>query len=69
MPAAVFEAGGHAIRIWTDGERWRVSVDGARIDRWFSTQVDAWQAGVAEADRRGPGSSLRATGTDLHPAG
>jgi hypothetical protein len=50
-PAAVFEAGGCKLAVWIDTGRWKVSVDGVLVDRWFSTQVDAWEAGVAEADR------------------
>lgn len=51
VPAAIFEASGRKLAVWTDAGRWKVSVDGVLVDRWFSTQVEAWQAGVAEADR------------------
>jgi hypothetical protein len=31
--------------------RWAVSVDGRPLDGQFPAQVDAWEAGVREADR------------------
>jgi hypothetical protein len=30
---------------------WTVSLNGARLDVWFYSEADAWNAGVTEADR------------------
>jgi hypothetical protein len=38
------------VTIWDEGGRWTVAVDGRRLASWFTTQVDAWTAGVTEAD-------------------
>ncbi len=51
--ASTFLAGSHELRIGLEGQRWTVAVDGVRLERWFSTQAEAWVAGVAEADRLG----------------
>jgi len=32
--------------------RWSVTVDGAALPNTFETQVEAWEAGVREADRK-----------------
>jgi hypothetical protein len=59
----VFEVSGRKVYVWIDAGRWKVSVDGAVVDRWFSTQVDAWEAGVAEADRLQRGQAPGGAGT------
>jgi hypothetical protein len=55
----VFRVGAHALRISHQAEgRWTVSVDDGPASRFYSTQVDAWEAGVRladEQDRRQPG--------------
>ncbi len=56
-PATVFDVGTHAVRVWVENERWVVSVDGVRLDRWYETQADAWMAGVGEADRASRGNA------------
>ena len=49
---ALFHVGGHVLRISKIVEgRWVVSVDDQEIAGGFSTQADAWEAGVREADR------------------
>jgi hypothetical protein len=52
LPPVTFEAGRHAliVRRLSEG-RWNVSVDGRLLEGQFGTQVDAWEAGVREADR------------------
>jgi hypothetical protein len=50
---AVFEVGAHKVAVarLPTGWRWSLTVDGTRIDRTYESQVDAWEAGVREADR------------------
>jgi len=38
------------VLLWREDGRWSVSVDGVRLPRWFTTQCDAWAAGVGHAD-------------------
>jgi hypothetical protein len=47
----LFMVGRHEVRIWVDGDRWTVAVDGELLPRWFGTQAEAWTAAVCEADR------------------
>jgi hypothetical protein len=47
----VFNVGEHALRIVNAANgRWTVSVDGGPASGTFGTQVEAWEAGVREAD-------------------
>ncbi len=49
---ALFHVGGHVLRISKILEgRWVVAVDERELPGGFSTQADAWEAGVREADR------------------
>jgi hypothetical protein len=49
---AIFQAGEHTLRIALAQDwRWTVTVDEARIEGSFMTQVEAWEAGVREAAR------------------
>jgi hypothetical protein len=43
--------GSHEVTIWEEAGRWTAAVNGRRLAPWFTTQVDAWTAGVTEADR------------------
>ena len=48
-----FQVGPHTLKVWMLHEgRWTVSVDEGALARSFDTQVEAWEAGVQEADRR-----------------
>jgi hypothetical protein len=48
---AVFRVGEHALSIvYVADGRWTVSVDGGPASSTFMTQVEAWEAGVHEAD-------------------
>jgi len=51
IPMTLFMVGCHEVRIWIDGDRWTVAVDGLLLPRWFPTQAEAWTAAVGEADR------------------
>lgn len=48
-----FHVGAHVLVVAKVQEgRWTVAVDGPLLDASFTTQADAWEAGVREADRR-----------------
>ena len=48
-----FQVGAHTLKVWRLHEgRWTVSVDEGALARSYETQVEAWEAGVQEADRR-----------------
>jgi hypothetical protein len=46
----VFRVGRHEVTVWDEAGRWTVAVNGRRLASWFTTQVDAWTAGVTAAD-------------------
>lgn len=48
-----FQVGAHAVVVakLPTGTRWSVSVDSRLLDQSFESQVDAWEAGVRDADR------------------
>ncbi len=46
-----YEVGAHVLELNGNSSRWRATVDGVGLDRWFTTSADAWTAGVAEALR------------------
>ena len=50
---AVFQVGAHTISVarLPTAWRWSLTVDGQKVDRTYESQVDAWEAGVREADR------------------
>lgn len=50
---AVFQVGAHTISVarLPSAWRWSLSVDGQKTDRTYESEVDAWEAGVREADR------------------
>jgi hypothetical protein len=48
-----FQVGTHTLKVWRLHEgRWTVAVDEGPLARSYETQVEAWEAGVQEADRR-----------------
>ena len=47
----MFRVGRHEVTVWDEGERWVAAVNGRRLASWYTAQVDAWTAGVTEADR------------------
>jgi hypothetical protein len=48
----VFHAGKHEIEVTMSNDwNWSCAVDGAALGGRFSKQVEAWEAGVREADR------------------
>jgi hypothetical protein len=52
VPAASsFEVGVHVLRLACARGRWTVTVDSVTFERWFTSEADAWEAGVREADR------------------
>ena len=49
---AVYQVGKHEVGLAASAEgRWTVAVDGVPLPVWFTTMVDAWTAGVIQADR------------------
>ncbi|WP_176064616.1 hypothetical protein [Anaeromyxobacter diazotrophicus] len=46
-----FHVGAHVVRVSSTNARWHVTVDAAAFDRWFTSEAEAWAAGVREADR------------------
>lgn len=47
-----FRVGDHTLVVAKVQEgRWTVAVDGPKLDASFTTQADAWEAGVREAHR------------------
>jgi hypothetical protein len=54
---ASFQVGRHVIQVSRTAERWSVSVDDKPLTTWHMTQVEAWEAGVREADRLDRGGS------------
>ncbi len=46
-----FQVGKHVVEVSRNEERWAVSVNAVALPTWFMTQVEAWEAGVREADR------------------
>ncbi len=50
--ATTFTVGRHAVKVSRSAlGRWTSTVDGGQPSSTFDTQVDAWEAGVREADR------------------
>lgn len=48
-----YAVGPHTVTVMMGMDwRWSVSVDGAALPNTFDSQVEAWEAGVREADRR-----------------
>ena len=48
----VFEVGTHKVTVTLGANwSWSCTVDTAPVEGWFMTQVEAWEAGVHEADR------------------
>lgn len=58
-----FEVGSHKVVVakLPSSTRWTVTVDGARAEATFESEVDAWTEGVRTADRldRGDGPGAR----------
>jgi uncharacterized protein YndB with AHSA1/START domain len=46
-----YEIGTHVLELSATSSRWRATVDGTSLDRWFMSSADAWTAGVTEALR------------------
>jgi hypothetical protein len=46
-----YEVGAHVLELFGNSSRWRATIDGVSLDRWFMTSADAWTAGVTEALR------------------
>lgn len=45
-----FEVGGHVLRVWRARGGWASSVDGLSKDETYSTEAEAWEAGVRLID-------------------
>lgn len=56
---ASFAVGAHTVVVakLASSTRWTVTVDGARADATFESEVDAWEEGVRTADRIDRGAS------------
>ena len=50
-PRSVFQVGAHVVRLACSEGRWTVTVDARGCEKWFTSEADAWEAGVREADR------------------
>ncbi len=50
---AVFQVGLHTIAVsrLPSAWRWSLAVDGRKLERTYESEVEAWEAGVREADR------------------
>lgn len=48
---ASFQVGKHVVQVSRADNRWSVSVDDKPLTTWHMTEVEAWEAGVREADR------------------
>jgi hypothetical protein len=46
-----FHVGTRLVRLSCSSGRWNVSVESAALDRWYTSEADAWEAGVREVDR------------------
>ncbi len=46
-----YSVGMHVVQVSKAEGRWSVTVDDRALPNWFMTQVEAWEAGVREADR------------------
>jgi hypothetical protein len=46
-----FQVGKHLVRVGGRGGVWAASVNGVDLDHTYSTEAEAWEAGVREADR------------------
>jgi hypothetical protein len=46
-----FSVGTHLVRLSCSRGRWSVHVDSAAFAQWYTTEAEAWEAGVREADR------------------
>jgi hypothetical protein len=47
----VFGVGEHEVKVWQDGGRWGVAVDGAVHRHWFRSEAQAAGAGLLRAHR------------------
>ena len=47
----VFRAGQHEVRLWREGGRWGVAVDGCVHRHWFRSEAQAAGAGLLRANR------------------
>ena len=46
-----YQVGRHVVEVSRAEERWAVTVNAVALPTWFMTCVEAWEAGVREADR------------------
>jgi hypothetical protein len=46
----IFQIGRHVLQVIGEDDRWVVAVDGVLRERWYSSEAQAWAAGVGEAD-------------------
>jgi hypothetical protein len=46
-----YEIGRHLVCVWDEKGRWTVTIDGKACSTWYMSLVEAWEAGVREADR------------------
>lgn len=53
-----YEVGSHVLEVTGNGGRWTACVDGATLERWFTSSSDAWTAGVTEALRLDAGTGF-----------
>jgi hypothetical protein len=46
-----FDVGPHIVRLSCSEGHWTVTVDSVASEKWYTSQAEAWEAGVREADR------------------
>jgi len=49
-PAVIYQVGDHTLALTcTSRWQWIVSIDTRRLPKWYTSQAEAWEAGVREA--------------------
>jgi hypothetical protein len=46
-----FQVGAHLLLLSCAEGRWTVTVDSVAFETWYTSEAEAWEAGVREADR------------------
>jgi hypothetical protein len=59
-----YDVGAHVLELSGNSSRWRATLDGISLDRWFMSLADAWTAGVTEAFRKEEGKASLFVGRD-----
>ncbi len=59
-----YDVGARVLELSGNNSRWRATVDGISLDRWFMSLADAWTAGVTEALRMEEGKGCTFVGRE-----